>query len=214
VMPGLAGALGMAAHDAGIPDSATVPGEEGGPRFQLRGDLSVDEAVEAFAARGPDGVRLLQLGKLRDEGPWTLGAARAAFGEMARRLAERDDRHLVGDLPGGTRQPFFGWGAYAQTLVVVVEPSVKSYVTARRLRRLRDVPDGPRLVVLANKVTAEDDVGRIADETGLEVLGAVPSDDAVRDADRAGVALIDHAPDAPATTALRSFVAALREGSR
>lgn len=214
VMPGLAGSLGIAASDAGIPEDATVPGEEGGPRFRLRDDLSPEEAVEAFAARGPDGVRLLQLGKLRDEGPWTLGPSRSAFVEIARRLAEQDDRHLIGDLPGGTRQPFLGWGRYADTLVAVVEPTVKSFVTARRLKRLGSVPDGPRLVVLANKVASADDEDLIAAETGLPVLGVVPQDAAVREADRVGAALIDHAPDAPATAALRSFATALREVER
>jgi CO dehydrogenase maturation factor len=214
VMPGLAGALGTDPTEAGIPEEATVPGEPGGQRFRLRDGLTADDAVEAFASRGPDGVRLLQLGKLRDEGPWTLGPSRSAFHQIARELAEQDDRHLIGDLPGGTRQPFFGWGAYADTLVVVVEPTVKSFVTARRLRRLGDVDGGPRLVVLANKVTTAGDEDRIAAETGLEVLGAVPHDSAVQDADRAGEALVDHAPDAPATAALRSFVAALREVQR
>jgi CO dehydrogenase maturation factor len=214
VMPGLAGALGMQATEAGIPEDATVPGGADGPRFHLRDGLSPDDAVEAYAARGPDDVRLLQLGKLRDEGPWTLGPSRSAFHQIARALAERDDRHLIGDLPGGTRQPFFGWSGFADTLVIVVEPTVKSFVTARRLRRLGAVDGGPRLVVLANKVATVDDEARIAEATGLEVLGAVPQDGAVRDADRAGEALVDHAPDAPATAALRSFVAALREVSR
>lgn len=214
VMPGLAGALGMEATEVGIPEDATVPGGPDGPRFRLRDGLSAEEAVEAYASRGPDDVRLLQLGKLRDEGPWTLGPSRSAFHQIARELAERDDRHLIGDLPGGTRQPFFGWGGFADTLVVVVEPTVKSFVTARRLRRLGTVDGEPRLVVLANKVVTADDESRIADETGLEVLAAVPQDAAVRDADRAGAALVDHAPDAPATAALRSFVAALREVTR
>lgn len=214
VMPGLAGALGLDATDAAIPGEATVPGEDGGPRFRLREGLSAAEAVEIYALRGPDGVRLLQLGKLRTEGAWTLAASQSAFRQIALELAEVGDRHLVGDLPGGTRQPAFGWGRFADTLVAVVEPTVKSFVTARRLRRLADVPDGPRLVALANKVRSADDERLIAAETDLEVVGSIPHDDAVRDADRAGVALVDHAPDAPATTALRSFVATMRESDR
>jgi CO dehydrogenase maturation factor len=211
VMPGIAGAIGLVATDAPIPDEAVEEDPEGdGRRFRLRAGLSAEEAVERYALRGPDDVRLLQVGKLRLEGPWTLVASRQACGQIARELSG-DRWHVIGDLPGGTRQPFLGWGAYAQTMVAVVEPTVKSFMTARRLRRLARVPDGPTLLVLANKVGSRSDVGRIEEETGLPVVGAVPYDEAVRDADRAGVALVDHAPDSAATASISSFVASLRE---
>lgn len=205
VMPGLAGALGVPATDAPIPDEAVEAGEDGGPRWRLRAGLSAEEAVERYAQRGPDDVRLLQLGKLARDGEWTIAASQHAFRQIAAELP--DDRwHLLGDLPGGTRQPFFGWGRFADTMVAVIEPTVKSYVTGRRLRRLAAVPGGPDLVVLATKVTGRADVQRIADEVGLPVVGAIPFDEAIRDADRRGVALVDHAPNATAIAALETFL--------
>lgn len=211
VMPGLAGSLGVRATDQPIPDEAVEEtGEQGGPRYRLRAGLTAEEAVERYALRGPDDVRLLQLGKLRSDGAWTLAASQHAFRQIAKELPP-DRWHLLGDLPGGTRQPFFGWGAFADTMVAVVEPTVKSFMTARRLRRLGEVPDGPRLVVIANKVESPRDTRRIGEETGLEVIGSVPYDDAVRAADRAGVALIDQAPGSAAVASLRSIVEQLRE---
>lgn len=205
VMPGLAAALGVPATDAPIPDDAVEEGEEGGPRWRLRAGLSAEEAVERYALRGPDDVRLLQLGKLRQDGAWTIAASQQAFRQIAAELP--DDRwHLLGDLPGGTRQPFFGWGGFADTMVAVIEPTVKSFMTGRRLKRLALAPRGPRLVVLATKVTGRADVDRIAAEVGLPVVGAIPYDEAIRDADRRGVALVDHAPHAPAIAALEAFL--------
>lgn len=209
VMPGLAGALGVDATDAPIPEDAVEAGEEGGPRWRLRTGLTAEAAVERYALSGPDEVRLLQLGKLRLEGAWTIAASQHAFRQIAAELPA-DRWHLLGDLPGGTRQPFFGWGAFADTMVAVIEPTVKSYMTGRRLRRLADIPGGPQLVVLATKVTGQADVDRIAEEVGLPLVGAVPRDDAIREADRRGVALVDHAPDAPAVAALEEFLATVR----
>lgn len=205
VMPGLAGSLGVPATDAPIPDEAVEQGEEGGPRWRLRAGLSAEDAVERYALHGPDGVRLLQLGKLRRDGAWTIAASQLAFRQITAELPH-DRWHLLGDLPGGTRQPFFGWGRFADTMVAVMEPTVKSYMTGRRLKRLAETPEGPRLVVLASKVTGRADVDRIAEEVGLPVVGAIPFDEAIREADRRGIALLDYAPNASAVTALEAFL--------
>lgn len=212
VMPGLAAAMGMDVDDAPIPDEAVVSGEEGGPRFRLRDGLGAEQAVADYAHAGPDGVMLLQMGKLRSEGIWTLAAAQHAYRQIIRDLPP-EGWHMVGDLPGGTRQPFFGWGGFADRMLVVVEPTVKSFMTARRLRRLADRPDAPTMVAVANKVESPEDVERVAAETGLDVVLTIPHDPAVRVADRAGAALLDVAPDSPAVAAITSLVTSMREAT-
>jgi CO dehydrogenase maturation factor len=211
VMPGLAGAMGIAPSDTGIPADAVEEVPDGdGPRWRLRAGLTAEDAVERYALRGPDGVLLLQFGKLRTEGAWSLSPSLHAFDQIKRELPEQG-WHVLGDLPGGTRQPFFGWADFASLVAVVVEPTVKSFVTARRLARLAATRPSARVVAVANKVEGRGDAERVGRETGLEVVGVVPDDPAVRDADRAGVALADHAPDSPAALALRSLAEHLRE---
>lgn len=212
VMPGLAASLGIDVGDDPIPDEAVTAREDDDRRFRLRDGLTAEQAVAVYAHRGPDGVLLLQMGKLRHGGAWTLAASQHAYRQIVRELPH-DGWHLVGDLPGGTRQPFMGWAGFADTIVAIVEPTVKSFVTARRLARLADMPDGPAVVAIANKVAGGDDVERIGAEVGLRVVGAVPDDASVRAADRAGVALVDHAPDSPAVMAISSIVASMREST-
>ncbi|MBW3576281.1 MAG: hypothetical protein KY462_00790 [Actinobacteria bacterium] len=207
-MPGLALSLGMDVAEAGIPDEAVVEGPEGGPRYVLRGDLSPAEAVERYAATGPDGVRLLQLGKLRGHSS-TLVRSQFAFREIAERLSD-GDWHLIGDLPGGTRQPFFGWGGFARTVLVVVEPTAKSLLSARRLARLGRGEDAPRVVAVANKVRGDADAERITQRTELEVIAAVPWDEALLGAEQHGRAPVEDVPDCPAVAAVRSLVERLR----
>lgn len=208
-VPGLAFSLGVESTDAGIPDEAVVENPaERGPRFILRDGLSAADAVERYAVHGPDEVRVLQFGKVRDSGRGLM-RSQFAFRQITNELPE-DKWSLVGDLPGGTRQPFMGWGRYARTVLIVVEPMAKSLLSGRRLARLQFIDDPPRVVAVANKVRDEGDVERVEERTGLQVVGAVPLDDALAEADRRGLALLDHAPDSAAVQAIDSLVERLR----
>jgi CO dehydrogenase maturation factor len=208
-MPGLALSLGVPSVDTGLPDDAVEEYQEGGRRrYRLRSGLTGPGAVEQYAVAGPDGVRFLQLGKAR--GPrWDNTRPHWAFQRVLDDLPG-DDWSIVGDLPGGTRQPFMTWGRYARTYLVVVEPTPASLLSGRRLARLAASRGTPRVLAVANKVRQPDDPDRVAAGTGLDVLGAVPFDPAVAEADRQGRALLDAEPAAPAVAAVRSLVEALR----
>ncbi len=211
-MPGMAFSLGVPSADAPIPDDAVVEKaeDEDGPRFRLRPGLTADAAVEAYAVPAPDGVRFLQFGKLR--GPqWETIRSLSAFHRILDELPE-DGWSLVGDLPGGTRQPFFGWGSYARTVLVVVEPTAKSLLSARRLARLAHTEKGPeRVLAVANKVREAGDAELVAQRSGLEVVAAVPYDEELADAERRGLAPLDAAADCAAVAAVASLVTRLRE---
>lgn len=214
-MPGLALSLGLPVTDAGIPDDATVERPEGedGPRFKLRPGLSAIEAVERYAAEGPDGVRLLQFGKLREH-VGALMRSQHAFHQIREELPP-DRWHLVGDLPGGTRQPFFGWTRFASVVLVVVEPSEKGMLSARRLARLRDGDHAPdEILAVVNKARHADDAARVEARTGLRVVASVPWDEALADAERLGRAPIDAAPESAAVQAVASLVDQLHTGAR
>ena len=206
-MPGLAFSLGIERTDVGIPDDAVrerAKGEEG-PRFRLREGLSAVEAVERYSVEGPDGVRFLQFAKLRGQLSATI-KSQMAFRQILEHLPE-DRWALVGDLPGGMRQPFFGWGDYAHTIFVVVEPTVKSMRAGRRLARLALTENPPAsIVVVANKVREDGDAARIEAATGLPVVASVPWDEALADAEQAGLAPIDAAPESPSVKAVAALV--------
>lgn len=211
-MPGLAYSLGLAISDAPLPDEAIEERQEGedGPRFRLRTGLTAIDAVEAYAATAPDGVRFLQFGKHRGQ-TRALFRSQFAFRQIIRQLPE-DRWSLIGDLPGGTRQPFSGWGDYARTILVVVEPTAKSLLTGRRLARMALDEEHPRRVVaVANKVREPGDAELVARRTGLEVVGSIPWDEALAEAERQMAAPIDLAPDSAAVQAVESLVEQLSE---
>lgn len=208
-MPGLAFSLGVPQSDAGLPDDAVEEYDEddGRMRYRLRAGLTGTAAVEQYAARTPEGVHFLQLGKAH--GPqWSNTRQHFGFQRVLDDLPG-DGWSVVGDLPGGTRQPFLTWGRYAQTFLVVVEPTPASLLTGRRLARLTGMTQAPQVLAIANKVRGPGDVERVAERTGLPVVGAVPYDPALGEADRLGRAVLDHDPDAACVAAVRSLVQAL-----
>lgn len=209
-MPGMAFSLGAPQSDAGLPDEAVeeYQDDQGRRRYRLREGLTGPEAVEQYAVRTPDGVHFLQLGKAR--GPqWTNPRQHFGFQRVLDDLPG-DGWSIVGDLPGGTRQPFLTWGRYAETFLVVVEPTPASLLTGRRLAKLAASAKAPRVVAVANKVREPQDAARVADRTGLEVIASVPFDDAVGEADRLGRAVLDHDPNGRSATAVRSLLEVLR----
>ncbi len=139
-MPGLAFSLGTERVDHGLPDDV-VEEEDADGRFRLAHGLRGVDVVERHAIRGPDGVYFLQLGKAR--GPrWEN--TRQHFG-FQRVLDDLPGARwgIVGDLPGGTRQPFMTWGRWADTYLVVVEPTPASLLSGRRLARLAEMAGAP-----------------------------------------------------------------------
>ncbi len=214
-LPGMPYALGIPVEDEPTPDDVVVEGPAGGHRWVLRPGLDAASFIDRYATICPDGVRYLQFGNL-----WghisSLQRAQYAWSQVVREL-DPDAWNLVGDLPGGTRQAMFGWAKYADTVLIVVEPTVKSMHVGRRLRNLADADWAPEhLAVVANKIADPDDVRRIEERVGLPVIGVVPADPAVLTADRAAGAPLDVAggPFVESLHALVESVQASYAGTR
>ena len=211
-MPGLAYSLGLEVVEDAVLDDAVVERREGeeGPRFRLRPGLTVADAIERYATIAPDGVRFLQFGKLRGHVA-PLFRSQMAFREITQGLPPNGRWNVVGDLPGGTRQPYAGWADYAHTFIIVIEPSAKSVLAARRLANLAKGRRPIKVVGVANKVTGEDETDLVRDRSGVDVIASIPLDEALAEAERQARAPIDYAPDSPAVRAIESLVARLIE---
>ncbi len=91
------------------------------------------------------------------------------------------------------------------TVLVVVEATPKSIEVGLRAVELAKERKLNEVVIIANRVRGEEDIERIRSAfPGVDVV-PVPEDPAIREADRRGIAPIDHAPDAPAVRALVSL---------
>ena len=116
---------------------------------------------------------------------------------------------VVADLEAGIGTLTRLASASVDATVVVVEPTLRSIDVARRAVAVADEQRQGRVVVVANKVSDDDDRTRIREAFGDRALVVVPDDPAVDAADRLGVSPVDHEPGAPAVAALESLVEAL-----
>jgi CO dehydrogenase maturation factor len=98
-----------------------------------------------------------------------------------------------------------GTARYADAMLVVVEPYYKSLETGRRMAVLGRDLGLERVALVANKLRDGSDtvaVREFAEQHGLEILGTVPFDERLPEAERAGAAPLDFAPDSAAVTAI------------
>lgn len=211
LLPGLSVSLGSG-PDPVEPPLLAAATKDGDGRWSWRTGIGPETAAQRFATDAPDGVRLLQRGKLPPEGFHAIVGSSKAFYEVVHGLREAEafrDWALIGDLSGGPREPADDWAPYARLYVIVVQPSTQSALTARRLARLVRMRDGTRLAFVANRVQGERDVRHIEGLIGEPVLASVPADDDVATAERLGIAPIDHVPEASAVAAIERLVEAM-----
>jgi CO dehydrogenase maturation factor len=105
-----------------------------------------------------------------------------------------------------------GTARYADALVAVVEPYFKSLETGRRMAVLARDLGLERVSLVANKIRDDADLAAVrefADLHELEIAGVVPFDPAMTDAERAGIAPLDYAPDSPFISAIAGLAESL-----
>lgn len=210
-LPGLSLSLGAQVPEEPPLNAAAERNEEG--RWRLKPGIGPVRAVQRFATEAPDGVRVLQIGKTDRRGLQPVRASHNAFFQVIHRLDRAPSLRswvVIGDLPAGARQTAFDWAPYAERFLLVVEPTWQSMMTARRIVRIaRSMREDADFSLVVNKAVAGEDAERVREFLRVDLAAVVPADEDVRTAERAGAALLDHAPDSPAVRAIERLADAL-----
>jgi CO dehydrogenase maturation factor len=91
---------------------------------------------------------------------------------------------------------------FVDAMIVVVEPTRRSLGTAAQIKKLANDIGLTRLYLVGNKVRNDDEVKFLETETpGLPVLGFMPADLKVQEADRLNIPVYDHVPSLKETAA-------------
>jgi len=83
---------------------------------------------------------------------------------------------------------------FVDALIIVVEPTRRSLNTAGQIKKLAADIGLNKLWLVGNKVTANDSTFLQNQTPGLPILGFLPAEPAVLEADRQGIAVYDHVP--------------------
>lgn len=156
------------------------------------GSITAGQVVAGFGMDTPSGVTLLHAMPASDDvGGCICPAHSSARGLLASALDEADVAVL--DMEAGLEHLDRPSGTVAHTdiLLVVVEPSRKSSVTAERMVAQALANGIERVALVGNKATG-DDLATFSDWAatfGITLAGVVPYDDGIVRADRAGAGL-------------------------
>ena len=201
--PGLAFSLGIPVTEAGLPPEAVEEQPAAPYGWQLSGAVTPGEAVERFAATGPDGIRFLGLGKIGAVDKHHARRSVAAIRQILQGFSP-PDVDVIADLEAGPTTPFEGYHDFSTDVVVVVGPAWRSGMTARRL--LPMVGDR-RMTIVGNRFRDE------PDHPGLEPAVRVPFDPDLTQAEREGRSPFDACPGSPAVVAVERLADLLLERS-
>jgi CO dehydrogenase maturation factor len=201
--PCLAGALGfpdelraklhpIAEMDELIEErTGAKPGTVGG-FFTL--NPRVDDLPERFSVTHR-GVRLLEMGSVDLGGSGCICPESAMLKTLFTHLLFRDDEILILDMYAGVEHLGRATADFVDGMIIVVEPTKRSLGTAVQIKKLAHDIGLKRLWLVGNKVRDEDEAAFLHNESpGLPVLGLLPSDTAVQEADRLGIAVYDYVP--------------------
>lgn len=201
--PCLAGALGFPAElreklhpiaemDALIEErTGAKPGTIGG-FFTI--NPRVDDIPERFSVVYR-GVRLLEMGSVDLGGSGCICPESAMLKTLFTHLLFRKDDILILDMYAGVEHLGRATVDFVDAMLIVVEPTRRSLGTAAQIKGLANDIGLKRLWLVGNKVRNPDEAAYLEKETpGLPLLGILPADLAVQEADRLGIPVYDHVP--------------------
>ncbi|MES0361562.1 MAG: carbon monoxide dehydrogenase accessory protein CooC [Anaerolineales bacterium] len=201
--PCLAGALGFPAeqraklHPISEMDeliyerTGAKPGATGG-YFTL--NPRVDDIPERFSVEFRD-VSLLEMGSVDIGGSGCICPESAMLKSLFTHLMFRKEDVLILDMYAGVEHLGRATVDFVDAMLIVVEPTRRSLGTAAQIKALAEDIGLTRLWLVGNKVRDEAETAFLMSETpGIPVLGLLPADMGVQEADRLGIPVYDHVP--------------------
>lgn len=154
----------------------------------------VDDIPERFSVTHR-GVRLLEMGSVDFGGGGCICPESAMLKTLFTHLLFRDDEVLIIDMYAGVEHLGRATVDFVDAMIIVVEPTQRSLGTAAQIKTLSKDIGLKRLWLVGNKVRTEEEVKFLERESlGLPLLGTLPMDLGVLDADRLGEPVYDHVP--------------------
>jgi CO dehydrogenase maturation factor len=202
--PCLAGALGfppelraqlhpIAEMDALIEErTGAKPGTIGG-FFTL--NPRVDDIPERFSVVHK-GVRLLEMGSVDTGGSGCICPESAMLKTLFTHLLFRKDEVLILDMYAGVEHLGRATVDFVDAMLIVVEPTRRSLGTASQIKQLAHDIGLTRCWLVGNKVRNDEEQAFLESESaGIPLLGFMPADLGVQEADRLGIPVYEHVPE-------------------
>ncbi len=158
----------------------------------------VDDIIERYGAAGPDGVILVVMGTVERGGSGCICPESAFLRALLRHVIFRESVVIM-DMEAGIEHLGRGTAKGVDLMLTVVEPGMRSLDTVRRIKELGADIGINRVAGVINKATDPDMVNELTmrlEELDIPLLGVIPYDRRLIEADMAGRAPVDNGGDA------------------
>lgn len=203
--PNLALSLGLdedvASHAPLVPRSLVV-----GPGG---GELTPAELIAEYGVVTPAGVTLLHSMRVEQAGAGCTCASHASVRSLLGAAIDDEADLTLVDMEAGLEHLSRSGGtlAHADVLLMVMEPTRKSVITAARTMALAEELGIPRVAGVGNKARRPEDAtffAEVCDDHGIPLAGIVPHDPDIVAADRLGTRI--HLRPGPVREAIDAIV--------
>ena len=162
----------------------------GQPGSYFKMSPRVDDIPSRFAAQ-KDGVRLLVMGRPRPGGAGCYCPENAVLAALIAHLLLSPGEVIVMDMAAGIEHLNRGTARAVDMLIVVVEPSRASIETAQRITSLAGNLGLNNVALVGNKVRTPDEQNFIRAACPNNILGFLPYDESLTQAELAGRSKLD-----------------------
>lgn len=167
----------------------------------------VDDLPDRFKVEH-EGVMFLQVGAIKEPSAGCYCPENALHKNLLMNLVVKRNETVILDMEAGFEHLTRGTSRAFDAMIIVVEPSLQSVLTAGRIHALAEKTGIRNVFYVGNMVRDAEDAAFIEREIGDSgvVLGQIPYSDEIRSAVRRGVAPIEVSAD------LRAGIGALWDG--
>ncbi|MBN2159182.1 MAG: AAA family ATPase [Spirochaetes bacterium] len=143
-----------------------------------------------------DTIRLMVMGTVKKGGSGCVCPESALLKNLVAHLVFYRDDVVVMDMEAGIEHLGRGTATAVDMVIVVVEPGMRSIETAGKIRRLASDLGIKKIGVVGNKIRGDEDMRFIREKlAGMKVLGFIPLDQRVAQADLEGRAAPQEFPE-------------------
>lgn len=213
--PNLALVLGMSPENADkigyIPSDVMRQGERVDGVIMMEPSIPREDIMSRFSVPAAPNVDLIVMGKPAHgtAGSGCMCASHRAVRGLIAELTSMGE-HTITDMEAGLEHLKRGTARHVDMMLVVAEPYYRSLEAGMRTAELAKELGIEHVKVVANKVRSEEDMAAIrsfCEKHDMDIIGTVPYDESMMEAERQGKAPFDHASDSDGVVAIREIAA-------
>jgi CO dehydrogenase maturation factor len=151
----------------------------------------VDDIVQMCGCTGPDNVKLVVMGTIDSGGSGCMCPANAFVKALIGHVIVREKDLVILDMEAGIEHLGRATARGVDAMIAVVEPGMRSIETVERIMQLGREIGITRYFAVINKADNPGPVAEKMAQMGIPVIGSIPFDKSLIEADLAGKAPID-----------------------